>query len=242
MAKNEKRTTFKVSLVCLLWAAIFCAGWQAARAESVYCLKQTSAISGEHFVYVSRRGVQILNLGTKVVLVSSAPDWKLCLYNTAIGKYIVINPERFKGCFATPLMALRGDDYSKLTWRRLDAKSFKGIAADELTTTTKRPDPKVVQALQDFNGIVKANYTVFHDDIVPAKIADAISRFYAIPAVHKVPLQFDYARKRDFKFGLQSDSVKTVPYKADLFASPKGLKLAKSESEVVTDFAEFIGP
>jgi hypothetical protein len=233
---------FKVCLACLLSAITLALGREAFGADKVYCLKQTSAISGDHVAYLCRRGVQITNTGTKVVFVSSAPDWKLCLYNKRLGQYITLDPEKFKGCFGTPLMALRGDDYSKLTWQHLNAKPFQGIAADCLSTTTKKPDEKTVQGLQDYTGIVKANYTIFHDDIVPAKIADAISRFYAIPPVHKVPLQFDYARKREFKSGLQSDSLKTVPYKAELFACPKGLKLAKSESVLLTDFPDLSGP
>jgi len=240
IAEKRQRTIFNVILVCLPFVVI---GSQGARAESVYLLRQNNVITGPHLVYVCKRGVRITNMGTKVVLVSTAPDWKIYLFNTDVGKYIVVDPDKFKGCFATPLMALRGDNYNKVTWKRIDSKRLDGILADRWNASGKKPDKRIVQGLQEYTGITQANYTVFHDQIVPGKVADAISRFYAIPPLHKVPLILDYARKRnDYRPGLTLEYAKTIEFKPDLFAQPKGLKLAKTESEVITDLGELLTP
>jgi hypothetical protein len=215
----------------------------ASASEPVYWLKQNCAVTGEHVVYLSKRGVQITNLGTQAVLVSTAPAWQVCIYNKAAGKYLVRDADQFRGCFATSLMSLRGDNFKKLIWQHADAKPLNGIAADRFTSSTKNADKNTVQGLQDFSGIIKADYVVTHEDFVPPKVADAICRYYAIPSLHKVPLQFAYARrKKDFKFGLRCDQAKTVESNRELFSIPKGLTLAKQESEVMTDFADLLSP
>jgi len=204
--------------------------------QSAYRFRQNGRVTGFHVVYLSKRGVQVENLATRAVVVSTAPDWQLFLYNKGKGNYFVLkDASQFKGCFANSYVRTAGDDASKFSWRRLSSQRFCGLNADRFYTEDRNSEAHAVRGMEADTAIRMAELIVAHEDLMPARIADAICRLYSVPSLHKFPLQFLYSRDgKNFRPGLQSAAFERISDRPDLFARPKGLKLASGEQEVMT--------
>jgi hypothetical protein len=203
--------------------------------QSAYCFRQTGRLTGIHVVHLSKKGVQIENLHTHIGMVSAAPDWKLCIYNKAKGKYYVIqDASTFKGSLYNRFFRTAGGDFENFSWKRSNTQPFHGLSADRFVGEDPNAEKHTIRGLVSDSTIKFADYTVAHDDIVPTRIADAVCRFYSVPSLHKLPFQYLYSPDRKtLLLGLTTTAFERVPDSAGLYVYPKGLKLASDEQEVL---------
>ena len=229
---------------CLLGAIILYCGLQALLLgaspgrcnanQSAYCFRQTSRMTGIHVVRLSKRGVQIENLHTHIVMVSVAPDWQVCTYNKEKGNYFISkDATRFKGSLANTFFRAAGDEIGQFSWQHANAQLFHGLNADRFVAVDRNAKRHAVPGLVSDTAIRVAEYIVAHDDLLPPRIADAVCRLYSVPSLHKVPFQYLYSSDgRTLLSGLTCTAFERTIDRPGLFEFPKGLKLSRDEKEV----------
>jgi len=219
-----------ISVSVLLCQPGFC-----GQNQSAYSFRQTGRMTGNHIVHLSKRGLLLENLGTGIGMVSSAPDWQLCIYNKVRSNYFIFkDATRFKGSLYNRFFRTAGGEFDTFSWKLLNTQSFHGVSADHFVGKDRNAEGHAVKGLISDTSVKAADYLVCHDDIVPTRIADAVCRMYSMPTLHKMPFQYVYAHDRKTVLsGLTTTLFECVADSPALYARPKGLRPAKDEQEVL---------
>ncbi len=201
-------------------------GWELSQNSQVYGPKVTLTISPQGFKWFNQQ--------THLTIVSAAPEWKVSVYS-----------DKTNALYSTPMDKFHGvanGSFSFVAQQIVTNTNLvndgQGKAFDWKVQFYKVPETEQPSELHDGdfrNRIDKGTYAVALCP-VPKQVSDLVGRCYNLPAAPGIPLRFDYVNDENHKeVLLRTISVKTIKVTPATFTPPRGLRVVKTDREVVLD-------
>jgi hypothetical protein len=207
--------------------------WAAGGTESGWQLSQQSQVYGPRLTLtVSPLGVKWTNEQSHVTVISASPDWKVFVYN-----------DKTNFVYSTPIDKFHGvadGSFSFVSEQLLVNPTLidggKGSAFGWKVRFFKIPSPGQPRLDSDFRNRIDKGLYELAQCPVPEQVGTLVARCYNLPVASGVPIRFDYLNdKNGREILLRTTAVKMVKTTAATFMPPKGMKVAKSDREVVID-------
>jgi hypothetical protein len=199
-------------------------GWQLAQQSQIYGPSLT--------LTVSPRGFKWVNDQSHLTVSSAPPDWNVYVYNDKTNSLYSTPIEKFHG--------VAGGAFSFVSEEILVNPTLidggTGSAFGWKVQFYKIPSPGQPRVGSEYRNRVDKGLYVLAQCPVPKQVGALVARCYNLPVAPGVPIRFDFINDHNGKeIMLRTMSVKMVKTSAATFMPPKGMKVTKSDRDVVID-------
>lgn len=217
---------------------------------SGWSIDQSSKFFGDTRIFVSKQGFKLTRLRDDLVMVAKPPDWTVISYKPQSRKFCKHKFKDFGNLTATYLKPLKlprlkvVQGSEKTLWNVKTVTFTSGLISFD-TDSEQRP--------------VSSGKIVFTASIVsasnlglPPEVSSLVSRYYGVPEVPGLPLQFRYSRAvQGDQLNLETKTLKPAKLHLDSLELPKGYQLVNDiravniddeSSKFIDEFVNTLGP
>jgi hypothetical protein len=199
-------------------------GWQLLQQSQVYGPSLTLTVSPLGFKWTNEQ--------SHLTVSSAPPDWKVFVYNDKINAVYSTPMDKFHG--------VAGGSFSFVSEQILVNPTLidggQGSAFGWKVRFYKIPSPGQPRLTSEYRNRVDKGLYALAQCPVPEQIGELVARCYNLPVATGVPIRFDYLNDQGHReILLSTTSVKAIKTSSSTFMPPKGMKVAKSDREVVID-------
>ncbi len=226
------------SILCLLVTLSLSipASFAADKEEQGYVLEQNCLSMGPQHISMTQKGIRIDDRKLGNVLISTAPSWKVSIFNTKSRRVVSTPAEKYFGG-ATPWVVVGlGISFHNLPLQFQKQTTEKGLVLRTFVMP-KKPTPKLDDRRKAFNqlqGIIGASYTVTNSVQLPKEIQKILVKYYGLPDKEGYPITVDYDDAEGMHFNwLVTQSLKPGFIKASAFVGPTNYQVVKAEVDLL---------
>lgn len=205
-----------------------------AASEFGFILSQKSGVCGKAEIYVSSKGLKLVQRNTSCVLVMKAPDWKVNYFNTNSKVLYETDAKKWQGKSPGYIADLMSDSrFLALAPQKTttNAKSIAGLHCNETQLVRIGALPPKTKRNED--ELKSATYYGTSALSVPDQAVRVVQRFYRIPTIKGFPVKLDISDLRGHNQNelYTSSCVKSV-FSSSIFNVPTGYKKVPAEEAV----------
>ncbi len=213
-----------------------------------WSVQQNSKFYGKTQIFVSNQGVKLRRSRDDLVMVAVPPDWSVISYKPSSRKLCRISLAEFgyliesflKPIKLPALVVLPGSETTK--WNTKTKTFWSGQVPYRVDATHKDVGP---------NRTFNVHLIAATDLNLPEQVGSFVSKYYGIPIVRGLPLQFTYSRNVEgSQLDLTTELLKPEEIDRSEFRTPSGYKevedirevnLDSESSKFIDDFAKKLG-
>jgi len=136
MANGQQLLSFRsLAQAHLLFLSLSASNATPAHAlEKGWVLKQTTGMTGDHTLYVSRNGLRVDSNGTDYVILLKPPTWRVIFFNRKTKSVYEVDADRWQGRLAFGALGLiNAGRFSGLSIKDAGACQVSGLKARHIT-------------------------------------------------------------------------------------------------------------
>jgi hypothetical protein len=168
----------------------------ATVATGTWQLYQTCAVLGDHDVYVSNKGIKIVDRSTGLTTVASAPNWVVTTYDTKSKTYSQVPLKSQKTYIPDKEFKVTGVKWQNLPLdKELQQTDVAKTPAQGYVTPPSFSEKQFKDREResaDMQFVVSAKYCEAKNIAIPKEVSQILSTYYALPNKGALPLQFRY--------------------------------------------------
>lgn len=217
---------------------------------SGWSVDQSSKFFGDTRIFVSKQGFKLTRLRDDLVMVAKPPDWTVTSYKPQSRKFCRHELKDF-------------GNLTKLYLKPIKMPRLRVVPGSEQTLWNVRT-VTFTSGLISFDTdseqrTVSSGKIVFTANLVsasnlglPAEISTLVSKYYGVPEVPGLPLQFRYSRPvQGDQLNLETKTLKPAKLHIDCLEMPKGYQLVTDiravnidaeSSKFIDEFVNTLGP
>ncbi|HEY9788222.1 MAG TPA: hypothetical protein V6D17_22730 [Candidatus Obscuribacterales bacterium] len=200
----------------------------AGHAIAGWSLNQKSAYAGDNKIHFTATAIKIEHPQRNIIVLSSAPDWTIHIFNTMTKRSFSTKIDKWYGLYGKGMM-ITSDSY--LSDVPVKLKEVAGPPVAGLATKAYAYASPKKRGLK--NQILKLEYYIAKDVMVPEKISYIINRLYNAPRIDGLPLKMTCDDISGTTLELQTTSCKKNTFDSTFFELPKGFAAMKDDQSVL---------
>ncbi len=201
-----------------------------------WILNQSSKIFGDQTIYISPTAMKLTTKKTSVMIISSAPDFDVQLFNTRSKKLYICKAQDFVNSFSATIATASGVVYSSIPVKLKNRTVLNGLKICNYETPewlAKKATDGWKSGLSDRGAVTHATYIVCEE--FPPAFGKTIARFYGLPE-KGLPLEFKCQNiARETQQILRTTSSRATDISPAEFQVPTGYTRVKAVVEVTAD-------
>lgn len=200
-------------------------------------LLQNSQIYGSGLVFkASKNGFSWSNPCNGVTVLSSAPDWRVYLYNTNTHHYFQTTLDKYEGYMLRASIIFWGFSFPRIPYKEENSQYIRGLKCRTFVM------PKMTFKEKLKNGIdtlLDSKLITTNDLPVGAQATAFVRKHYNFPPCGDMPVSMFVQRKdKSRQYMLQTREVSKASYLPSEFKLPEGAKRVWNEKEIIRGQAE----
>ena len=201
--------------------------------ESGFILSQRSGVCGKAEIYVSSKGLKLVQKSTSCVLIMKAPDWKVNYFNMDSKVLYETDAKKWQGKSPGYIADLMSDSrfLALAPQKTANAKSIAGLHCNETQLVhigILPPNTKLNE-----NELKSATYYGTSALSVPDQAVLVVQRFYRIPTIKGFPVKVDVSDLQGHNQNeLNTSSCVKSVFSSSIFDVPTGYKKVTAEEAV----------
>lgn len=168
----------------------------AAKATGTWHLNQTCAVLGDQDVFVSSKGIKIVDRSIGLRTVASAPDWIVTTYDTRSKTYSQVPFKSQKTYIPDKEFKALGVRWQNLALdKELQSTDVAKVQSQGYVTPNSFSQKQLKDREResaDMQFVVSAKHCEATSLSVPKQAAQILSTYYSLPSKGAVPVQFRY--------------------------------------------------
>ena len=192
-------------------------------------LEQTDKVSGDRTVYLSPKGIRIVNKQSHTTIVASAPSWRVATFSDSKKVYYECPIDKFDNPLSKPIAVVYGVNLSVIPLSKKSVVTKFGVATNLCESPTKLKSKEFWNTPLSDTGahrlpsVGTGEYTeALH---LPDQETMILLRAYGLPKQSGIPLRFEYLdQDNDLHKFLRTYSMQATDVTDDLFKVPAGYK------------------
>jgi len=210
---------------------------KATAAANGWSAYQTSSISGDQDTYVASSGVKIVDRRNGNVVLAAAPEWKVYAFNINTRRICHYSVKAYPGMGSQIRSITGGTTLGALPLKQTGKTILHGIPTLELQT----PKTYVAKLIKDKEHesadprfVQSAQMLIAESITIPQQAAVVICKFYGVPLIPAMPLQFKFINSHgDLNTILLTSAVKRVHLQSSDFSVPQNFTAVPEISKLI---------
>lgn len=165
-------------------------------ATGTWQLNQTCAVLGDQDVFVSSKGIKIVDRSIGLTTVASAPDWTVTTYDTRSKTYSQVPLKSQRTYIPDKEFIVLGVKWQNLTLdKEVQLTDVAKVPSQGYVTPNSFSEKQLKDREResaDMQFVVSAKHCEASNLSVPKEAAQVLATYYALPCKGSVPLQFRY--------------------------------------------------
>jgi hypothetical protein len=204
-----------------------------------YVLKQDGKTVGSQIITVTAKGLRCESIKSHIIVLCTAPDWQVLIYNPQTKRSITTPFKLFRGYLQRQLVLFAGQSYFDKPVVLKSKKEFfdlPGMLYTEPRGYPARIYARYQQRLVTGGEPSQIVYKVLQLPGVTKEAESVLERYYSVPEKGGVPVDYSWVSvSGDRRSFLTTSQAKGQKVDEALFKPPTGLVVSKNVEEVFLD-------
>ncbi|HEY9684183.1 MAG TPA: hypothetical protein V6C86_21570 [Oculatellaceae cyanobacterium] len=202
-----------------------------------WLLEQTDRVDGDRTVYLSPKGIRIVNKQSRTAIVACPPQWRVSTISDSKKVYFECTLDKFDNPLSKPIAVVYGVNLALIPMKKKSVATRFGVSANIYESPTRLKSKEFWNTPLDEKGahrLPSSGLGEFTDDFhLPEPETLILLRTYGLPKEPGIPLSFQYSdQDNDVHKFMHTYSLQPTEVADDLFKVPAGYKKVAHPEQV----------